>query len=186
MNLQEILEQNNLVMNINNNFNVLLFYIPEIEYMVEFNQKEPQQLYDLWNHTLLTLYKAEENGYENFDVRLALLLHDIGKPFSYIEGPIRHYYNTPKASTKMAYVILKRLGYDDAFINSILYLILNCDTKIDDDVIERNPELAEKLYEVQYCDVMAQNTKYLKDKIDYLTMIDHKLKKRRSKLHVKR
>ena len=44
MNLQEILEQNDLVMSINNNFNVLSFYIPEIECMVEFNQKQPQHL----------------------------------------------------------------------------------------------------------------------------------------------
>ena len=74
MNLQEILEQNDLVMSINNNFNVLSFYIPEIECMVEFNQKQPQHQHDLWNHTLLSLFRAEENDYTDFDVRLALLL----------------------------------------------------------------------------------------------------------------
>ena len=57
---------------------------------------------------------------------------------------------------------------------------------IDDDVIERNPVLAEKLYEVQYCDIMAQDTKYLKDRVDYLTTTNYKLKKRRSRLHKKR
>ena len=121
MNLQEILEQNDLVMSINNNFNVLSFYIPEIKCMVEFNQKQPQHQHDLWNHTLLSLFRAEENDYTDFDVRLALLLHDIGKPFAYVEGPIRHYYNVSGASTKMTYVILKRFGYEEAFINKILY-----------------------------------------------------------------
>ena len=43
MDLQEILEQNDLVMSINNNFNVLFFYIPEIECMVEFNQNQPDR-----------------------------------------------------------------------------------------------------------------------------------------------
>lgn len=186
MNLQEILEQNDLVMSINNNFNVLSFYIPEIKCMVEFNQKQPQHQYDLWNHTLLSLFRAEENDYTDFDVRLALLLHDIGKPFAYIEGPIRHYYNVSGASTKMAYVILKRFGYEEAFINKILYLIKNCNGIIDDDVIERNPVLAEKLYEVQYCNIMAQDTKYLKDRVDYLTTTNYKLKKRRSRLYKKR
>ena len=57
---------------------------------------------------------------------------------------------------------------------------------IDDDVIERNPVLAEKLYEVQYCDIMAQDTKYLKDRVDYLTTTNYKLKKRRSRLYKKR
>ena len=138
------------------------------------------------NQTLLLASNAEENDYTDFDVRLALLLHDIGKPFAYVEGPIRHYYNVSGASTKMAYVILKRFGYEEAFINKILYLIKNCNGIIDDDVIERNPVLAEKLYEVQYCDIMAQDTKYLKDRVDYLTTTNYKLKKRRSRLYKKR
>ena len=50
----------------------------------------------------------------------------------------------------------------------------------------RNPVLAEKLYEVQYCDIMAQDTKYLKDRVDYLTTTNYKLKKRRSRLYKKR
>jgi hypothetical protein len=74
----------------------------------------------------------------------------------------------------------------EAFINKILYLIKNCNGIIDDDVIERNPVLAEKLYEVQYCDIMAQDTKYLKDRVDYLTTTNYKLKKRRSRLYKKR
>ena len=177
MNLQEILEQNDLVMSINNNFNVLSFYIPEIECMVELNQKQPQHQHDLWNHTLLSLFRAEENDYTDFDVRLALLLHDIGKPFAYIEGPIRHYYNVSGASTKMAYVILKRLGYEEAFINKILYLIKNCNGIIDDDVIERNPVLAEKLYKIQYCDALAHNPQYMAKRIEYLYETDIKIQK---------
>ena len=94
--------------------------------------------------------------------------------------------NVSGASTKMTYVILKRFGYEEAFINKILYLIKNCNGIIDDDVIERNPVLAEKLYEVQYCDIMAQDTKYLKDRVDYLTTTNYKLKKRRSRLYKKR
>lgn len=73
MDLQEILEQNDLVMSINNNFNVLSFYIPEIECMVEFNQKQPQHQHDLWNHTLLSLFRAEENDYT--DLMLDLLYY---------------------------------------------------------------------------------------------------------------
>ena len=185
MSLEELLNNTNIVMTINQNMDTLLCYIPEIEEMIGFDQKHPHHHYDLWNHTLLALYIAEENGFLDYDVRLALLLHDIGKPFAYIEGPIRHYYNVSGASTKMAYVILKRLGYEEAFINKILYLIKNCNGIIDDDVIERNPVLAEKLYEVQYCDIMAQDTKYLKDRVDYLTTTNYKLKKRRSRLYKK-
>ena len=48
----------------------------------------------------------------------------------------------------MAYVILKRFGYEEAFINKILYLIKNCNGIIDDDVIERNPVLAEMKFNI--------------------------------------
>mgnify|MGYP004548794893 CR=1 FL=1 len=182
MSLKDILSGENVVANINENMDKILSYIPEISFLIGFDQKDPDHNLDLWNHTLLALYYSDDE----FDVRLALLLHDIGKPFAYIEGPIRHYYNVSGASTKMAYVILKRFGYEEAFINKILYLIKNCNGIIDDEVIERNPVLAEKLYEVQYCDIMAQDTKYLKDRVDYLTTTNYKLKKRRSRLYKKR
>ena len=35
-------------------------------------------------------------------------------------------------------------------------------------------------------DIMAQDTKYLKDRVDYLTTTNYKLKKRRSRLYKKR
>ena len=79
--LEGLLTSNNVVANINTNINTLLFFIPEIKYMMNFDQKHPCHNYDLWNHTLLTLYNAEELSYNDFDTRLALLLHDIGKPF---------------------------------------------------------------------------------------------------------
>lgn len=183
--LEKILTADNVVVAINQNIDMLLEEVPELKYVINYKKRGREKL-DLWNHTLLSLFRAEENDYTDFDVRLALLLHDIGKPFAYIEGPIRHYYNVSGASTKMAYVILKRFGYEEAFINKILYLIKNCNGIIDDDVIERNPVLAEKLYEVQYCDIMAQDTKYLKDRVDYLTTTNYKLKKRRSRLYKKR
>ena len=180
--LERILTSENIEEEIRSNEDYIFSLIPELRSEVGFDQKHPHHSFDVWNHTIEALKHIEPD----FELRLIVLLHDIGKPFAYIEGPIRHYYNVSGASTKMAYVILKRFGYEEAFINKILYLIKNCNGIIDDDVIERNPVLAEKLYEVQYCDIMAQDTKYLKDRVDYLTTTNYKLKKRRSRLYKKR
>lgn len=177
--LNELLTKDNVVANINTNKNTLLFFIPEIKYMMNFDQKHPCHNYDLWNHTLLTLYNAEELSYNDFDTRLALLLHDIGKPFSYQEGNIRHYPNHNIVSAKMAYTILKRLGYKESFINTMTYLIKNHDKAISDGLIKSDPELAQKLYQVQHCDVLAHSPQYADRRTDYLYETNTKIQKTR-------
>lgn len=177
--LNELLTKDNVVANINTNINTLLFFIPEIKYMMNFDQKHPCHNYDLWNHTLLTLYNAEELSYNNFDTRLALLLHDIGKPFSYQEGNIRHYPNHNIVSAKMAYTILKRLGYKEDYINTITYLIKNHDKAISDELIRSDPELAQKLYQIQHCDVLAHSPQYAGKRTDYLYETNTKIQKTR-------
>ena len=175
--LEELLTRDNVVEGINTNINILLFFIPEINYMMKFNQKDPSQNYDLWNHTLLALYYAEELSYNDFDTRLALLLHDIGKPFSYQEGKVRHYYGHNKISSEMTCKILKRLGYKESFINTMTYLIKNHDKAISDRLIKSDPELAQKLYQVQHCDVLAHSPQYADKKTDYLYETNTKIQK---------
>ena len=93
MNLYDILMADNIVESINENLDYLLQIIPEIKYMIGFDHKHPHHHLDVWKHTLLAL----SNSQQIFDVRLTLLLHDIGKPFSYqTDGEIRHYKVTQK------------------------------------------------------------------------------------------
>ena len=70
----------NVVECINNNLDYLLVLVPEIQYMIGFEHKHPHHHLDVWNHTLLALSLSQND----FDIRLCLLLHDIGKPFSYL------------------------------------------------------------------------------------------------------
>ena len=184
--LEELLTEDNIVTRINTNINTLLFFIPEINYMRGFDQKHPYHNYDLWNHTLLALYYAEVFSYNDFDTRLALLLHDIGKPFSYQEGKVRSYPNHNIVSAKMAYTILKRLGYKEDYINTIIYLIKNHDKTISEVLIKNSPELAQKLYQVQRCDILAHSPKYADKRLDYLyetnTKIQQAKVEKRSKI----
>lgn len=171
MNLKLILTSENVVDCINNNLEYLLTIIPELKFILGFLHKHPHHHLDVWEHTLLAL-KLSEN---DFEIRLTLLLHDIGKPFSYQEGKIRHFKNHADVSSKMANNILKRLDFDDKFIKEVCYLIKNHDIPITINDILKNKELVFKRYKVQYCDALAHHPEKLEKRIEYLNDIREKL-----------
>lgn len=179
--LDRILSGENVVANINENMDMLLNYIPEISFIMNFNQKDPEHQLDLWNHTLLALYYSDDE----FDVRLALLFHDIGKPFTYKErkGKGRKYCNSAEESAKMAKLILQRLGYDNILINRIVYLINNHDKRIENDLIFSDIEVANKLLKVQYCNALAHNPNFFEKKMPYLTTVKQKIKREETRLY---
>lgn len=163
MNLKEILS-GDVVTNINNNMEYLISIIPEIKFMINFPHNHPHHHLDVWNHTLLALSLSEDD----FEIRLVLLLHDIGKPFSYQDKEIRHFNGHASVSATMSYDILKRLNFDDVFINEVCYLIKNHDTSITNDAIKMNSDLAFKRYKIQYCDAFAHHPDKLEKRKQYL------------------
>ena len=164
MSLQEILLSDDIVKSINDNMNYSLFSIPEIKSMIGFKHNHPHHHLDVWNHTLLALSLSEKD----FDIRVSLLLHDIGKPFSFQEGEIRHFKNHPIVSAKMSEKILKRLGFDDDYINYICYLIEKHDTPISNEQVLYNYELCLKLLEIQRCDALAHHPDKLEKRKKYI------------------
>ena len=107
------------------------------------------------------------------------MLHDIGKPFSYQDGKVRHFKNHPKVSSTMAKTILNRLEFDKKYIDYICYLIEHHDTPIEDEQIRDNYELVLKLYKIQTCDALAHHPDKLEKRKFYLNQIQKKLIKRR-------
>lgn len=172
MDLYNILTDDNVVECINNNLDYLFDLIPEIRYMVGFDHMHPHHHLDVWNHTLLALSQAPNN----FDIRLALLLHDIGKPFSYQERDgVRHFKNHPKVSAIMVYDILNRLNYDKQFIEKICFYVENHDSPISDSFLENNYNDALLLFEIQKCDAMAHHPNKLEKRKQYIKKITDKL-----------
>ena len=88
MELYDILMTENVIDSIKENENYLFKIIPELELMIGFDQKHPHHHLDVWNHTLLAISLSECD----FEIRLALLLHDISKPVCYKEGEVRQYF----------------------------------------------------------------------------------------------
>ena len=171
MDLEKILLSDDVVMNINNNLDFLVDIIPEIKYMFNFKQHHPHHHLDVWNHTLLALSLSKKD----FDVRLGLLLHDIGKPFSYQDLEVRHFKGHAKVSAIMSKNILTRLGYDEEYIDYMCYLIKNHDKRITDEQINDNLELSLKLFEMQRCDALAHHPDSLEKRKVYLREVKNKL-----------
>lgn len=173
MNLYDILTNEDVVSSINDNLDYLLDLIPEIKSMIGFLHNHPHHHLDVWNHTLLSLSKSKND----FDIRLVLLLHDIGKPFSYQEeNGIRHFKGHPVKSSIMAREILNRLNYDREYIDKICFYIENHDNEITNEFIKNNYDKALILYEIQRCDALSHNPEKLEKRKLYLSKIDNKLK----------
>ena len=165
MDLKDILLSDDIVKSINDNLDYLLGIIPEIKYMIGFEHKHPHHHLDVWNHTLLALSLSKKD----FDVRLTLLLHDIGKPFSYQDEEVRHFRNHPKVSANITKEIMNRLGFDEEYTNYICNLIRNHDKLITEQQIENDYEACLTLYEVQRCDGLAHNPNHLDKRKELLS-----------------
>lgn len=101
---------------------VLCVFWPEFEPCVGFDQRNIYHLYDVWNHTTVAMDAADTN---DVIVRLALLLHDIGKPgcFTIDERGRGHFYGHPPVSAAMADDMLRRLKFDNKTRESVVQLI---------------------------------------------------------------
>lgn len=171
--IQDLLTSDNIVDSINNNIDELLKIIPELRDMIGFEHKHSHHHLDVWNHTLFALFLSEND----FEIRLALLLHDIGKPHSYQDdGNIRHFNGHPKVSKEISLNILKRLNYTDKFIEEVCYLIEKHDDLITSEDIKNNYDLTYKRYLIQKCDALAHHPEKLEKRIKYLEKTKNKFK----------
>ena len=169
--LYEILMETDVVSSIRNDLEELIEIIPEIKYMIGFPHNHPHHHLDVFEHTLLALSFTDFD----FEQRLCLLLHDIGKPFSYQDAEVRHFKGHPEVSAKMSKIILERFGYEKNFIEEVCYLIKYHDTPINDFDIEENFDLTYKRFKIQMCDAYAHNPLKLEKRIAYLKDIANKL-----------
>jgi len=166
--LEEILTSDFVVKNLLDNLDYVLYLIPELKNSIGFDQKHPHHHLDLFNHVLSALSLSPND----LEIRFTLLLHDIAKPYEYVEKNVRHYPNHAYNSSCIAKNILTRLNYNNELINNVTKMIKYHDTNL----LECNDvNLLKKLYVVQYCDVYAHNPKYLDKRINYLKKLEKKV-----------
>lgn len=101
---------------------VFIEFVPEIEAMIGFEQNNPYHDYDVWEHTLHCMENVPPEA--DLITRLAILLHDIGKPLAYTELDGRgHFYGHANYSSEIAHKILTRLKFSKEVIDNTTQLI---------------------------------------------------------------
>lgn len=146
--------------------------IPEIENMIGFEHRHPHHHLDVWNHTLEVVKNINS---QDLELKMAALLHDIGKPFSYQDEEVRHFRGHPEVSSQMSETILRRLGYNESFIQNVCYLVKNHDTIIDPQNLDNSRKMVMKRLELQYADAKAHAPSKVEKRIKFLDSISQSL-----------
>lgn len=95
--------------------------LPELDHCMATFQNHPHHCYTVGEHILHSL----EHVPAQKDLRLAMLLHDIGKPRTLEADPegTTHFYGHPAVSARMAEMILRRLKFDNDTIVTVCRLV---------------------------------------------------------------
>ena len=101
---------------------LLRYIVPELLEGVGMGQNK-HHIYTIFDHNLRALEYSVKKGY-SLEVRLASLLHDVGKPRTKRgEGPDSTFYNHEVVGAKMAAGILDRLRYPKDVITRVAHLV---------------------------------------------------------------
>lgn len=159
---------------IEENLEFLKEKIPEITNMIGFEHNHPHHHLDVWNHTLEVIKNINN---QDLELKMAALLHDIGKPFSYQDDEVRHFHGHPEVSSKISENILKRLGYDEKFVKDVCYLVRTHDTIIDPNNLDNSYKMIMKRLQLQYADAKAHAPSKVEKRIRFLDAISESLSK---------
>ena len=136
----------------------------EFDAMIETPQNSPYHIYNVGEHTIKAL-KATPN---DRIIRIATLLHDIGKPLTHTrdkEGK-DHFHNHEAVGSELAVKILRRLRFDNDTIKKVSKIVLYHDRGNGEDITPEftrwlmyklSPTLFEAFLEVKTADYFAQS-----------------------------
>lgn len=143
--------------------NVFAVIVPEIAPLIDYDQNTPHHHLDAWRHTALTVTGVPER---DIVLRLAALLHDIGKPdcCTRDDSGVSHFYGHNQRSQELAHQALLRLRCDTATRQQVEQLIANHDRALPTSaagvrrfLTELDEDTVAKLLLLKRADVLAQS-----------------------------
>lgn len=107
---------------------VIGVFIPELLRAKGFDQKNRHHIYDVWEHTAVSVEKVPKDEIS----RIVMLLHDIGKPYTFTtdENGEGHFYGHAEKSYELSVGILGRLKASNDEKDRILKLVRYHDSPI--------------------------------------------------------
>lgn len=153
--------------------NVDFCRIPEVKACFDIPQNNPHHCYNVGQHSLQSaVLAASDNNHNDVEVA-AMMLHDIGKITTKTtdEEGIDHFYGHAKESSKMAKVILDRIGiFSEKEKKDIIFLIKYHGFNFNKSNIKNfkndvPKELLQSLARVKTYDILAQSMYMRKEKI---------------------
>ncbi len=101
---------------------LLKYIMPELREGLNIGQNK-HHIYSCWEHNLLSLAYAGKSGY-SLEIRLASLLHDVGKPrVKAGDGINSTFYGHETVGAKMTVQILNRLHFSKELIEKVASLV---------------------------------------------------------------
>lgn len=155
--------------------------IPEFKPSISFEQNNPHHIYTVFEHILYALHYDKSN---DLIVRLALLFHDISKPYCYQddEDGIRHFKGHGKLSADMTYTIMRRLKFDNDTIEKVVELVYYHDATFEfgKKYVKRwlnkmGEEQFNRLLKVRIADIKAQSCIGMIDRVGKICEIQRLL-----------
>lgn len=147
--------------------------LPEFDRCMETTQNNPHHCYSVGEHILHSMQAVRADKV----LRLAMLLHDIGKPLSKTtdENGTDHFYGHAAVGEKLARAILHRLKADNDTIYRVSRLTLyhDCDMAASGRSVRRavrktGEELFPLLFEIKAADLSAQSEYEREEKLQKL------------------
>lgn len=152
--------------------------IPELEDMRGFNQNNPYHEFDVLYHTMMALRRS---GTKDLIIRLSILFHDIGKPFSYQDGDdgYRHFKGHGRISAEIAGKIMTRMKFDNDTRDKVVELIYYHDAtfQVGKKYVKRwlnkiGEDQLRRLLILRRADIMGHKLNYEKSRIDKVNKME--------------
>ena len=149
-------------------FDIFLEVIPELALMEGFEQSDPHHIYDVLEHTLVSMKVIEPN----LELRLAMLFHDIAKPFTFHkdENGLGTFKNHAIKGSEMTREILNRLRFNKKTIQKVTKLVEYHDYNVPEDpqrikqfLSKFGTEDIDDLFKVKKANYYAKNPAYVSD-----------------------
>lgn len=162
---------------------ILSAIFPEWEKM-DMDQKNPYHVYTVADHCLFAFARLPKNA--DLVLRIAALMHDIGKPSCYAdyEDGTRHFHGHAEKSAEIMETIMQRLKFDNETKNDVVQLIRYHDVFFDESEKQIKHWLNKigetqlrRLFILRKCDILAQSPLLMQDRFEKVTRLQNTFEK---------